>query len=227
MLKTQLLNLEPRYHINHPFQKRITRGIVTKPQLQLWVKNRFYYHQRIPQKDSIILSKMASKSDRKIWRKRIEEHDGERGKNNGGIEAWVGLGNAMGVSKEELHDESNILPGVKFAVDAYVNFVRDASWEEGVCSSLTELFAPTIHQSRIDNWPTHYPFIDEEGYRYFKRRLTEAKEDVVHGLEIAEGYATTPEKVQRVVDIVKFKQDVLWCLLDAIEKESNLVKYQK
>ena len=221
MLKTQILGLENRYHIHHPFQKRINAGKVTQSQLQLWVKNRFYYHSRIPQKDSIILSKMPNKNIRKIWRKRIEEHDGTRGKQNGGIEAWVGLGNAMGVSKTELYNSDNVLPGVKFAVDAYVNFVRDSSWEEGVCSSLTELFAPAIHQSRLDNWPTHYPFIDEEGYSYFKRRLVEAKEDVKHGLEVAEEYATTPEKIQRVVDIVKFKQDVLWSLLDTIEHTCN------
>ena len=109
-----------------------------------------------------------------------------------------------------------VLPGVRFAVDAYVNFVRNAPWQEGACSSLTELFAPTIHRQRISSWPDRYPWIEETGLSYFKNRLGEAHRDVQHGLEITLAHFTTRARQERALEILQFKLDVLWTMLDAM-----------
>ncbi|MGH8247091.1 MAG: pyrroloquinoline-quinone synthase PqqC, partial [Gammaproteobacteria bacterium] len=123
---------------------------------------------------------------------------------------------AVGLTREELYSEQRVLPGVRFAVDAYVNFARRANWHEAACSSLTELFAPAIHQKRLDNWPEHYPWIEEKGYRYFRKRLKEARRDVQHGLEVTLDYFRTRQDQERALDILQFKLDVLWTMLDAM-----------
>ena len=122
----------------------------------------------------------------------------------------------MGLEREDLESERRVLPGVRFAVDAYVNFARRATWQEGVSSSLTELFAPTIHQRRLDNWPTHYPWIRPEGYAYFRKRLGEARRDVQHGLQVTLDLFETRPQQERVLEILKFKLDLLWSMLDAM-----------
>lgn len=146
---------------------------------------------------------------------RLLDHDGDQD-DEGGIEAWIALGQAVGLTREVLLAQEHVLPGVRFAVDAYLNFVRQASWEEAAISSLTELFAPEAHQSRLDTWPTHYPWIDEQGYRYFHKRLSEARRDVDHGLEIALDVCTTAQRQTRALEILQFKLDVLWSMLDAM-----------
>ncbi|MCV4638898.1 pyrroloquinoline quinone biosynthesis protein C, partial [Escherichia coli] len=128
----------------------------------------------------------------------ILDHDGSHGE-DGGIEAWLRLGEAVGLSRDDLLSESHVLPGVRFAVDAYLNFARRACWQEAACSSLTELFAPQIHQSRLDSWPQHYPWIKEEGYFYFRSRLSQANRDVEHGLALAKAYCDSAEKQNRML----------------------------
>lgn len=152
---------------------------------------------------------------RRKWVQRILDHDGQ-GDGEGGIEAWLRLGEAVGLSRELLLSERLVLPGVRFAVDAYVNFARRACWQEAACSSLTELFAPQIHQSRLDSWPQHYPWIEAEGYGYFRSRLSQANRDVEHGLALALEFCDTVEKQQRMLQILQFKLDILWSLLDAM-----------
>ena len=205
-----------RYHIHHPFHVAMNSGRCTRTQVQGWVLNRFYYQVSIPLKDAAILANMPDRDQRRRWIQRILDHDGTQG-NDGGIEAWLRLGEAVGLARDELVSLRHVLPGVRFAVDAYVNFARNAPWQEAVCASLTELFAPEIHKERLTGWPQHYPWIDASGYAYFRRRLGEARRDVEHGLEVTlEHFRTRPEQ-ERALDILQFKLDILWSMLDAMQ----------
>jgi pyrroloquinoline-quinone synthase len=203
------------YHIHHPFQVMMNEGKLNRQQIQGWVANRFYYQISIPIKDAAIMSNCPEREVRRHWIQRIIDHDGSKG-DEGGIEAWTRLGEACGMRREEITSLQHVLPGVRFAVDAYVNFARRAPWQEAVCSSLTELFAPQIHKARMDAWPKHYPWIEAEGYQYFRDRLTQARRDVEHGLGITLDYFKTREQQERALDILQFKLDLLWSMLDAM-----------
>lgn len=205
-----------RYHIHHPFHIAMNSGQCTKAQVQGWVYNRFYYQIAIPIKDAAIMSNMPDRDQRRLWIQRIIDHDGTQGE-EGGIEAWLRLGEACGLKREDITSLRHVLPGVRFAVDAYINFGRTRPWQEAVCSSLTELFAPEIHQKRLDNWPQFYTWIDPEGYFYFKKRLSEARRDVEHGLAVTLDHFKTREQQERALDILQFKLDVLWSMLDAMQ----------
>lgn len=204
-----------RYHIFHPYHVAMNSGGLTREQIQGWVCNRFYYQIAIPIKDSAIMANMPDREHRRLWIQRIIDHDGTEG-DEGGIEAWLTLADAVGLDREEVTSLRRVLPGVRFAVDAYINFARTRPWQEAVCSSLTELFAPEIHKERLANWPQHYPWIDQAGYAYFRKRLSEARRDVEHGLRVTLGYFKTREEQQRALDIVQFKLDVLWTMCDAM-----------
>jgi pyrroloquinoline-quinone synthase len=205
-----------RYHIYHPFHTAMNSGQCTKEQVQGWVYNRFYYQISIPIKDAAIMSNMPDRDQRRQWIQRIIDHDGTQGE-EGGIEAWLRLGEACGLKREEITSLKHVLPGVRFAVDAYVNFARTRPWQEAVCSSLTELFAPEIHQKRLENWPQFYTWIEPDGYYYFKKRLSEARRDVEHGLAVTLDHFRTREQQERALDILQFKLDVLWSMLDAMQ----------
>jgi pyrroloquinoline-quinone synthase len=205
-----------RYHIHHPFQVRMNRGLSTREQVQGWVCNRYYYQISIPLKDAAILSNCADRAVRREWVKRIIDHDGTQGE-EGGIEAWLRLGEACGVPRGEIVSLQRVLPGVRFAVDAYVNFARTRPWQEAVCSSLTELFAPEIHKDRLAGWPQHYPWIDAQGYEYFRNRLSQARRDVEHGLALTLEHFRTREQQGRALEVLQFKLDVLWSMLDAMQ----------
>jgi pyrroloquinoline-quinone synthase len=211
----QLRAKEKFYHINHPFHVLMNNGNLDKPAIQGWVANRFYYQTSIPVKDAAIMANCRDRDVRRLWVQRIIDHDGTQG-DEGGIEAWLQLGEAVGLTRSELVSEQHVLPGVRFAIDAYVNFARRANWQEAACSSLTELFAPTIHQRRLDNWPQYYPWIDANGYNYFRKRLKEARRDVEHGLSVTLDYFRTRSEQERALQILQFKLDVLWTMLDAM-----------
>jgi pyrroloquinoline-quinone synthase len=212
------------YHIYHPFHVMMYEGKLSKEQLQSWVANRFYYQIAIPMKDAAILSNCSDVEVRKQWIVRITDHDGVDGK-VGGIEAWIQLGAAVGLSREEITSLKMVSPGVRFAVDAYINFAKQRPWQESVCSSLTELFAPHIHQQRISSWPTMYPWIKEEGLIYFKKRLTEARRDVEQGLSVTLDYFSTSREMQmKALDILQFKLNVLWVIADSIMLASTEIK---
>ena len=206
---------EKYYHINHEFHILMNTGKLDKPAIQGWVANRFYYQTTIPIKDAAIMANCPDRDARRKWVKRIIDHDGEEGE-DGGIEAWLQLGEAVGLTREELISYEHVLPGVRFAIDAYLNFARGAPWEEAASSSLTELFAPKIHQKRLDKWPEHYPWIDDKGYNYFRKRLSEARRDVQHGLDITLDYYKTREDQERMLGILQFKLDILWTMLDCM-----------
>ena len=169
----KLREKEKYYHVNHEFHILMNSGKLGKKAIQGWVANRFYYQVAIPVKDAGIMANCWDRDVRREWIKRIIDHDGAQG-DEGGIEAWLLLGEAVGLTREELWSQERLLPGVKFAVDAYVNFTRHQPWQVAAGSSLTELFAPAIHQARLDSWPQHYPWIEEKGYSYFRKRLAEA-----------------------------------------------------
>lgn len=205
------------YHIHHPFNLKMHNGELTPDQIRGWVANRFYYQINIPQKDGAILANCPDRETRRKWVLRVLDHDGWED-NAGGIEAWIRLGMAVGISREDLLSLRHVVPGVRFAVDAYVNFARRSPWQEGVCSSLTEMFAPKIHQDRLQTWPQHYPWIEADGLQYFRSRIPLAQRDVEHGLQVTLDYFTSRRQQERALEILQFKLDVLWSMLDAIEK---------
>ncbi len=211
----RLREKERLYHIHHPFHVRMNTGELDKAAIQGWVANRFYYQTSIPVKDAAIMANCRDRDARRLWIQRIIDHDGAAGA-DGGIEAWLQLAEAVGLTRDEVLDERHVLPGVRFAVDAYVDFARTASWQEAACSSLTELFAPKIHQRRLENWPASYPWIEEKGYDYFRKRLSEARRDVQHGLDVTLEYFSTRERQEYALNILQFKLDILWTMLDAM-----------
>ncbi|HSH41727.1 MAG TPA: pyrroloquinoline-quinone synthase PqqC [Arenicellales bacterium] len=211
----QLRSLGDRYHIYHPYQVDMNAGRLNREQIQGWVANRFYYQVSIPIKDASLLANCPDRAVRRQWVQRIIDHDGREGE-EGGIEAWLRLGEACGMNRDDIASLKLVLPGVRFAVDAYVNFVRRAPWQEAVCSSLTELFAPTIHRERLKTWPEFYPWMDSTGFEYFRNRLSEAHRDVEHGLEVTLDHFVTREQQLRALEILRFKLDVLWTMLDAM-----------
>jgi len=214
------------YHIYHPFHVMMYEGKLTKEQLQSWVLNRFYYQTGIPLKDAAILSNCPDVEVRKQWIVRITDHDGVDDA-VGGIEAWIKLGEAVGLAREDVTSLKHVSPGVRFAVDAYINFAKQRPWQESVCSSLTELFAPHIHQQRISSWPEVYPWINESGLSYFKKRLTEARRDVEQGLSVTLDYFSQSRAMQeRALDILQFKLNVLWVIADSIMLASSNIKVE-
>ena len=209
------------YHIHHRFNVRMNGGQCTPDEIRCWVANRFYYQVCIPRKDAAIIANMSDREHRRKWVDRILDHDGcgdYEGSSAGGIEAWTRVGEAVGLKRDELWSLERVVPGVRFACDAYVNFARQAPWQEAVCSSLTEMFAPQIHKDRLATWPTHYPWIEADGLQYFRSRIPLATRDVEHGLSVTLDHFSTRAAQQRALEILQFKLDVLWSMLDAIEK---------
>jgi len=211
----QLRKQGSAYHIHHPYNVALNSGAATREQIQGWVANRYYYQISIPIKDAAILANCPDRAVRRNWVQRILDHDGY-GDDPGGIDSWLRLGEAVGMTRESVEGLSLVLPGVRFAVDAYVNFARRAPWQEAVCSSLTELFAPEIHKQRLANWPAHYPWIDPAGLHYFQSRVSLARRDVEFGLKFTLDYFDTLALQQRAIEILKFKLDVLWQMSDAM-----------
>ncbi len=207
------------YHIHHPFNVMLNTGKATPEQIRGWVANRFYYQIAIPIKDAAVMSNCTDREVRRGWIQRILDHDGfEIGvvKDLGGIEAWLRLGEAVGLTREEIEDQRHLIPAVKFAVDAYVNFARRALWQEAVCSSLTELFAPEIHKQRLATWPEHYAWIEPQGLAYFRNRVSQARRDVEQGLAVTLDHFDTRPLQERALEILQFKLDILWAMNDAM-----------
>lgn len=205
------------YHIHHPFNVKMNDGLLSRDQVRGWIANRFYYQIKIPQKDGAIIANCPDRDTRRKWVHRILDHDGWEN-NAGGIEAWARLGVAAGIPDSELRSLQHVKPGVRFAVDAYVNFARSSPWQEAVCSSLTEMFAPKIHKDRLANWPQHYAWIEPDGLQYFRSRISLAERDVEHGLQVTLDHFVTRVQQERALEILQFKLDVLWAMMDAIEK---------
>jgi pyrroloquinoline-quinone synthase len=203
------------YHNRHPFHALLHAGKLHRGQVQAWALNRFEHQRCIPLKDAAILARMEDPALRRIWRQRIIDHDGSA-EGEGGIARWLHLTDALGLDRELVSSGRALLPGTRFAVRAYIHFVRDKSLLEAIASSLTELFASTIISERVTGMLRHYAFISRESLAYFEHRLSEAPRDSDFALDYVKQHADTPEKQQQVKDALRFKCGVLWSQLDAL-----------
>ena len=206
---------ETRYHHLHPFHLRMHAGELTRSQLQAWTLNRYYYQSRIPIKDSLVLAKSDDPAFRRAWRKRILDHDGDQS-DYGGIEKWIQLAEATGLRRDEVISCTGVLPGVIYAVDAYLSLVRDSSLLIAVASSLTELFSRSLISLRMDQLRLHYPYL-AHGLSYFEGRLTQAPEDAAFALDYVSTHATTRAEQDQVIRALEKKCAILWAQLDAID----------
>jgi pyrroloquinoline-quinone synthase len=205
------------YHDRHPFHQKMNAGGLSPEQIRGWAANRFYYQVNLPRKDAAILANCPERDVRRRWIQRILDHDGT-GDAPAGIDTWLLLAEAVGLTRDEVLDERHVVPGVRFAVDAYVTFARTRPWTEAVASSLTELFAPDLMAERLAAFEQHYPWIDRQALAYFRARLSQAPRDSEHALEVVTRYCLTPEQQAAAVAALSFKCDVLWSMLDAIEQ---------
>jgi pyrroloquinoline-quinone synthase len=203
------------YYANHPFHHLMHEGRLTKRQLQGWVANRLAYQRAIPRKDAAILSNCPDPDVRRTWLSRIIDHDGTE-PNTGGIEMWIRLGEALGVPREEMEDERHVLPGVRFATEAYVTFCKTKPWMESAASSLTELFAPELMRQRIAAFPKYYPWVKTDALEYFRSRLTQAPRDSQYGLHLVMTKCTTIETQRKAFEALAFKLELLWVMIDTI-----------
>jgi pyrroloquinoline-quinone synthase len=214
-LAAALQSFSGSYYANHSFHQLMHEGRLTKRQLQGWVANRLAYQRAIPRKDAAILSNCPEPEVRRLWLQRIVDHDGTE-PGSGGIEMWIRLGEALGVSRAEMEDERHVLPGVRFATEAYVTFCKTKPWIEAVASSLTELFAPDLMRQRIAAFPKHYAWVRPEALDYFKSRLTQAPRDSQQGLHLVLTHCTTAERQRKAFEALAFKLELLWVMIDTI-----------
>jgi pyrroloquinoline-quinone synthase len=205
---------EERYHHKHPFHQLMHEGKLTRGQLQAWALNRYAYQSCIPIKDAVILSRTEDSDFRRAWRKRILDHEGD-GKQPGGVEKWLRLVEATGLSRELAIRGEGILPATRYAAGAYVDFVRSRTLVEAVASSLTELFSRTLITLRMERLREHYPWL-EDGLHYFQGRITQAPEDAEFALSWVVKNAETREEQELALAALRAKCDILWAMLDAI-----------
>jgi pyrroloquinoline-quinone synthase len=204
-----------RYHNLHPFHRLLHGGKLTKGQVQAWALNRYHYQSTIPIKDAVVISRFRDRAMRLEWRHRIEDHDGDAG-TEGGIERWLKLTEGLGLDSTYVESTEGILPATRFAVDAYVHFVRDRTPLEAIASSLTELFAPNLHEERIFGMLAHYDFVNPDIMSYFSRRMQQAPRDANFALDYVKRHATTAAERRAVCEALIFKTNVLWAQLDAL-----------
>jgi pyrroloquinoline-quinone synthase len=210
---------QDHYHDKHPYHLLMNEGRLTPDQIQLWAANRYYYQKSIPAKDATLLSRCPLREVRRVWVQRILDHDGY-GDDPGGIEKWLRLGEGVGLSREVLESEEMVLPGTRFAVDAYIHFVGTRPWIEGVASSLTELFATDLMTRRLAAFEQHYTWINPDALEYFRSRPPLATRDSDHGLSLVQEHCRSREQQQRAVDALRFKCDLLWAQLDVLYQHS-------
>jgi pyrroloquinoline-quinone synthase len=214
-LADALRSFSTSYYARHPFHQLMHEGRLSPRQLQGWVANRLAYQRAIPRKDAAIIANCPHPDVRREWLQRIVDHDGAS-PGTGGIEMWIRLGEALGVPREEMDDERHVLPGVRFAAEAYVTFCKTKPWIDAVASSLTELFAPDLMRKRIAAFPQHYPWIRPEALEYFQSRLVQAPRDSRQGLRLVQQYCITVETQRRAFEALAFKLEMLWVMIDTI-----------
>jgi coenzyme PQQ biosynthesis protein C len=204
-----------RYHRLHPFHRLLHGGGCSKGQVQAWALNRYYYQAMIPIKDASLIARCDDSAIRREWRSRLADHDGTR-EGEGGIARWLKLTEGLGLDRDYVTSLQGLLPATRFAVDAYVHFVREKTLLEAVASSLTELFSPQIIGERIDGMLKGYPFVTAETLAYFSQRPPQAERDSRFALDYVRQHARTPEAQRSVLAALEFKCDVLWAMLDAL-----------
>jgi pyrroloquinoline-quinone synthase len=204
-----------RYHSNHPFHKLMYQGKLNRGQLQAWALNRYYYQARIPAKDATLIARLPTPELRRAWRRRLHDHDGDE-PNSGGIERWLRLTDGLGLDRDYVVSTAGLLPITRFAVDAYVDIVRDRSILEGIGSCLTELFSPMIIAERVGGMLANYSFITADTLGYFTPRLDQAPMDAEFALAYVKQHARTTEQQEAVLAVLRTKCDILWAMLDAL-----------
>ena len=205
-----------RYHIHHPFHRKLHGGQLSRGQVQAWALNRYYYQASIPVKDATLLARLPTPDLRREWRRRLVDHDGDA-PGTGGVARWLKLVEGVGLDRDYVESGAGLLPATRFAVDAYVAFVRDRTVLEAVASSLTELFSPKIISERVSGMLANYDWINQETLAYFTPRLTQAPKDSDFALAYVQEHARTAAEQQAVLGALRFKCDVLWAQLDALE----------
>lgn len=205
-----------RYHARHPFHRLLHEGRLDRGQVQAWALNRYYYQSMIPIKDAALLSRLPTPELRRAWRQRLVDHDGEA-PGEGGIARWLALTDSLGLERAYVVSTRGLLPGTRFAVDAYVQFVRERPLLEAIASSLTELFAPAIIADRMTGMLANYEFVTAEALAYFDKRLSQAPRDAGFALDYVKREARRDDQQQAVLGALTFKCDLLWAQLDALE----------
>jgi pyrroloquinoline-quinone synthase len=213
--------LDERYHHRHPFNIRLHGGRCTREEVRRWVRNRYYYQTRIPLKDGLILTKSEDREFRRGWIRRIHDHDGDDAR-AGGLELWLRLAEAAGLEREEVASLRNVLPGVRRACDAYVEFVGSHDLLASVASSLTELSAGPFLGERAEAFRKHYGWIEEAGLEYFLSRTTQAPRDAAEGLAFVLAHAKSAADQDRCAAALERKCEILWALLDGLEWGARL-----
>lgn len=212
--------LERRYHNLHPFSVRLHTGECTKEEVRRWITNRYYYQTRIPLKDTRIINKAAAREeDRTLhnnWRRRVSDHEGSA-HSEGGLSLWLRLGEAAGLPREETRALRRVLPGVRRACDAYVEFVETRTLLEGVAASLTEIKAGPHLGARAEAFRRHYPWLEARGLAYFLARTKQAPRDAEEALAYVRARANTRALQNACVAAVARKCEILWALLDGVE----------
>lgn len=211
-----LRGLSSRYWGTHPFHRRLHNGDLSEHELRMWAANRWYYQCKLPQKDAAIISNCPLPEIRRLWLDRIVYHDGTT-PGDGGIERWLRLCAAVGLDREEVLDERHLVPGVRFAVDAYVTFARTKPWVEAVASGLTEMFAGHLMQQRVADMLANYSWIAPGDLAYFTNRIDAVSGEGQATVDLVLRHCVTREQQDRAVEALSFKCDVLWSMLDAIE----------
>jgi len=206
-----------RYHDEHPFHVRMHEGSLTQSELQRWVLNRYYYQTRIPIKDALIVAKSSDPAFRRVWIRRIHDHDGDGAEHPGGLEQWLRLAHAVGLDRQRVASCSDVLPGVRFACDGYVTLVEKSPLVVAVASSLTEFFAPDLMSKRIAAWERHYPWVEGEALAYFRGRVPRARRDSEEAIDFVVREATTRALQEACVAALIKKTEILWHMLDCIQ----------
>ena len=204
-----------RYHRLHPFHGLLHGGKCSRGQVQAWALNRYYYQAMIPIKDASLIARCEDPAVRREWRSRLVDHDGEH-EGDGGIARWLKLTDGLGLERGYVTSLRGILPGTRFAVEAYVHFVREKTLLEAIASSLTEMFSPVIISERMAGMLANYDFITRETLSYFDKRPPQAQRDADFALNFVKRNARTPEQQQAVLAALEFKCGVLWSMLDAL-----------
>lgn len=213
-----------RYHDRHPFHVAMHAGTLTKSQLQAWVANRYYYQTRIPKKDALIVAKSDDPAFRRMWLRRIVDHDGAGpgDGSEGGLAMWLRLAEGVGLDRTRTERLTDVLPGVRFACDAYLTLVTSSPLVVAVASSLTEFFSPDIMQTRVLAWERHYPWVSPELLEYFRARVPRAARDSREAIDYVIEHATTPELRDACVAALIEKCSILWALLDAVSQAHGI-----
>ncbi|AOR36062.1 pyrroloquinoline quinone biosynthesis protein PqqC [Streptomyces fodineus] len=213
--------LSAHYWDKHPFHSRLHTGALTQDEMRRWIANRWYYQKCLPQKDAAILANCPDVKVRRRWVERIHYQDGRDDTGSSGLEEWLTLATAAGMKRADVLDERLVLPGVRFATDAYVHFARVRPWTEAVAASLTELFSPELMRTRLTALRDHYPWIHSSGHRYFDRRIEAASSDATHARELVLENCTTREQQDAALAALEFKCGLLWSMLDALDRAGH------